>query len=288
MAKKVVMFGATGMAGIPIARRLGIDGHDITVVTRNPQEAKTRIANAVRAVRGDISDSQSLRLVLTDADAVVIVMPLSIEEEGAFNAERDGTRNILAALPADKRARIVKLSEIGAGSDPTFRDLEAKADAERAIKVSGNPYVIFRPTWFMEAWIAQLRAGADFLAIGGGKRAIHWVALEDLARWMSRAIESPQVENLTLTVQGMDALTVPQAAAKLAHATNANVISVPIDGLRPPGMPDSMVRTLHELFHYYEHAPELFEADELWRHLGRPEVSFDDFVMRLASALPAS
>lgn len=153
----------------------------MTALVRDVNAANLKLPSAVFPVRGDVSDVESLQAPLADTDAIIIIMPLSTEEPGAFNAERDGTLNLIAALP-NRDTRIVKLSEIGAGSDPSFRDLEAKASAEEAILQSGHSHVILRPTWFIEAWIDQLRAGLNFLSIGSGQRLIHWVALEDMAR----------------------------------------------------------------------------------------------------------
>jgi NAD(P)H dehydrogenase (quinone) len=269
------------MVGSRTVRRLIADDHAVLAVSRDPERTRNMLPPAVDIRRADLTDGGSLEAVLADASAVVVIHPLSVEPEGAFNAEREGTRAILDALPKNRLIRVVKLSEIGAGSDPGFRDLQAKADAERLIQASGQPYVILRPTWFMEAWLRQLRAGPDFLAIGSGARAVHWLSLDDMTRWISSAVTSPSVANRVLTAQGAEALTIPEAAARLAAVTGGQVIRMPVEGVRSLDAPTDMVRTLVELFTYYERAPEPFEADELWRSLGAPTVSFDAFARSL-------
>lgn len=281
---RITMIGSTGMVGQPVAKQLAEDGYEVTALVRDVNAANLKLLSGVFPVRGDVSDVESLQAPLADTDAIVIIMPLSTEEPGAFNAERDGTLNLIAALP-NRDTRIVKLSEIGAGSDPSFRDLEAKASAEEAIRQSGHSHVILRPTWFMEAWIDQLRAGLNFLSIGSGQRLIHWVALEDMARWISAAITSNAATNRTFTVQGQDALTISQAAHKLADAVGTKVVALPVDGIKPPGAPEGLVQTLAELFRYYDRTHEVFESQDLWQTLGKPQITFDTFVARMASSL---
>jgi uncharacterized protein YbjT (DUF2867 family) len=277
----ITIIGGTGMVGIPTVQQLLADGHDVTSVVRDIETARAKLPRQTHLHQGDLSNVESINGAVRKADAVVVIMPLSTEPIGAFNAEYDGTRNILTALSTNPSARIVKLSEIGAGSDPLFRDLQAKAKAEKDIEGAGHPYVILRPTWFMEAWQFQLRAGSDFLAIGKGKRKIHWVALEDMARWISTAVTSDYAVNKTLTLQGLDALSMPEAAGQLAALTGALAIPIPADAIQLPGAPESYLQTLKELFRYYDRE-ESFEAQDAWSLLGKPKVSFDAFAKILS------
>lgn len=274
----VTVVGATGMIGRAVTHRLVADGHQVTALVRNPAAAAQVLPDAVRLAPGDMEAPDTLREPLSEADAVVIVMPLTVGDRAGFVPERDGTRNVLDAIPAGRDPRVVKLSEIGAGSDPGFFDLEAKARAEESVRASEHPFVIVRPTYVMEGWLWQLRAGPDFLSVGSGRRRIRWVALADLARWMSAAVRDERALGKTLTAQGRDAVTMPDAAERLAQAAGARVVHVPTDGVVPPGAPEGLVQTLRELFRYYDRAPEPLLAQELWDVLGEPQVSFDAFV----------
>jgi NAD(P)H dehydrogenase (quinone) len=272
MKIKIGVVGGTGMIGAAITGRLVGEGHDVVAVART---ARSVPAGAVFRV-GDVERPETLRAALHDREAVVMVLPLSPDEPGGFVPERDGTANVLAILPS-RSVRIVKISEIGAGQDPRFFDLEAKAYAERAIVASGHPYVLLRPTWVMEAWREQLRAGESLLAIGPGTRRIHWVALEDLARWTSQALASEAAVGRKFTLQGRDALGFLEAARQLSEVTGLAVIELAVEAVRPPGMSPAMLRTLHQLFTYYAR-PEEFEAEEAWRILGEPQLRWADFV----------
>lgn len=286
MVKKVLIIGATGMVGQPITDQLIRDGHQVTALVRDIARARQKLSQSVSLVKGDIEDRESLHAPLANTDAVVIIMPLSVNDAGDFNAERDGTENIASALPAWKRIEILKLSEIGAGSDPSFFDLDCKAKAEQTIRNTGHPFVIFRPTWFMEAWCDQLRVNNNLIVVGSSKRNIHWVALSDMGRWISNALTRfNTISGMILTAQGRDALSFAEAAEKIATATGLSVLQLPIEDVIPPGSSLGLQRTLRELFYYYDREPEPFEAQELWRILGEPQCSFDEFVQQVGPVL---
>jgi uncharacterized protein YbjT (DUF2867 family) len=101
------------------------------------------------------------------------------------------------------------------------------------------------------------------------------------ARWAAAAVARfDAVRSATLTVQGPDALTFAEAAARLADAAGLGVVRLPADavvGGLPPGAPPGLGPTLRELFGYYERAPEPFEAAALWARLGPPRVGFEAF-----------
>ena len=283
MAKRVALFGGTGMVGKRVAKQLVADGFEVTAVVLDEERARKQLPEEVALFAGNVEKPGALQEVLARADTAIIIMPLSIGERDGFVPERDGTRNIVEALPDIRTVELIKLSEIGAGSDPSFFDLQCKAEAEDTIRSSGHPFVLFRPTWFMESWPEQLYTGSEFMVVGSSRRRIHWVALSDMARWMSRAVSGfDRVRGKTLTVQGRDGLTFEEAATIMSEATHLQLLHLPVDGVVPPGSPPGLQRTLHELFRYYDQYNEEFEASELWQLLGAPENNFDQFMEETA------
>lgn len=278
MAKRVALFGGTGMVGKRVVRQLVADGLEVTAVVLDEERARKELPEEVTLFEGNVEKQGPFQEVLARVDTAIIIMPLSIGERDGFVPERDGTRNIVEALPDTKTVELIKLSEIGVGSDPSFFDLQCKAEAEDIVRASGHPFVVFRPTWFMESWPEQLYTGSEFMVVGSSRRRIHWVALNDMALWMSRAVSRfEQVRGKTLTVQGRDGLTFQKAATIMSEATGSQLLHLPVDGVAPPGSSPELQRTLHELFRYYDRYNEEFEAGELWQLLGAPENSFDQF-----------
>jgi len=66
---KIAVIGATGQAGLPIARELAARGHQVTAIVRHPEKVPA-IANVV-ARAGDVFDQDALAALLKGHDAVI-------------------------------------------------------------------------------------------------------------------------------------------------------------------------------------------------------------------------
>ena len=74
---RVAVTGATGFIGAALAKALTDDGHDVTALTRHPDD----YTGAGRAVRADIGDAESLRRALDGQEAAYyLVHSLAVED----------------------------------------------------------------------------------------------------------------------------------------------------------------------------------------------------------------
>src|ERR1700733_250280 len=64
---KIVLYGATGNSGQRILQELTNRGHEITAVARNT----SKVPSAVKAVKDDLSNVDSIASVIAGADVVV-------------------------------------------------------------------------------------------------------------------------------------------------------------------------------------------------------------------------
>jgi len=104
---KVVLFGATGYAGIAIASELAKRGHDVTGVARDT--SKTSV-DGVTLISGSLHNPDFLDEVASTANAIVVAIP---------GRELDGKRLVDAvpALLAACDTHVVRLGIVGgAGS----------------------------------------------------------------------------------------------------------------------------------------------------------------------------
>lgn len=271
----VLLLGGTGLIGGGVSRRLATAGHDVTVGSRRA----TATEPGCRTVAVDLADVDSLRRAVVDVDVVVAVMPLSDGRRDGFVAERDGTRNLLAALAERPSVRIVKLSELGAGSDPSCFDLACKAESERAVMESGHPWWILRPSWVMEAWPHQLTSRVGVLVPVGYDQPIGWVSVNDLGRWAAAGLERwPEVSGLLLDAQGPERLTFRDAGRRYAEVIGARTIPLPVAVLGGAAPFSRRQRTLWELFRHSGRSDQSLRSDRLHELLGPPRVDFASFL----------
>jgi uncharacterized protein YbjT (DUF2867 family) len=106
--------------------------------------------------------------------------------------------------------------------------------------------------------------------------------LRDVARWFATALERwDEVQGKTLIAQGPEQLTFAKAGRRFANNTGRRALSVPRQAFALGGWASPRMRTLHELFRYYDREDEPMLSQETWRLLGEPQVSFDHFLAGL-------
>lgn len=91
-----------------------------------------------------------------------------------------------------------------------LRDGFAVVRAEEAIRRSGVPHTIFRPTYFMETLPRHVR-GRLAVIMGRQPHRLHMVAADDFARMVSRSFDTPEAVNRTFYVHGPEAISIPDA-----------------------------------------------------------------------------
>ena len=272
--ERVLVIGGTGMFGSSITRALESQGHRVSVGSRRPASA-----GATPHVSVDVSDVGSVKQAITGVDAVVVVFPLSVGPRDGFVAERDGMMVLLEALSNEPTVPVLKLSEIGAGSDPSFFDLEAKATAERILTSSGHPFFILRPTWVMESWPNLVVRPKDTVLVPEVDARVYWTSTRDVGAWFAAALRRwDSVEGKTMTAQGPDAVSIREVGHRYANARKLTPVPLPLVGLEVEGDNDPQSRTLHEMFRYYNRRDEPFLAQETWNILGEPQVDLESFL----------
>ena len=60
MTHKILVIGATGMLGEPVARQLKATGFDVRVLTRSAEKARARFGEDYEIFTGDVEDPAAL------------------------------------------------------------------------------------------------------------------------------------------------------------------------------------------------------------------------------------
>lgn len=202
MSETILVVGATGMLGEPVARRLAESGHNVRVMSRSISRAKSLFDDSkFQIVQGDVEDEESLRKAMEGCTCVHLSLSGNGEQRGAEVASK-----VASETPGMKRISIIT-GATTCQENAWFPSTKAKYQAEQALKKCGVPYTIFRCTMFMES-LPKWRA----VIVGKQDTLWHWVAAKDYANMVANAYNSFEASaDKTFYVYGPETLTMEQA-----------------------------------------------------------------------------
>jgi len=259
----VLITGATGTVGHPIARRLAEDGNRVRALVRSPERAAALLPDGVEAVAGDVSDADSVRRAV--AGAAVVYHAAGMPEQWRLDpadfvrVNLDGTRNMVEAALANGVERFAYTSTIdvfawtpGEPFDESVIDPEprpthyerSKQEADRVVVgatqqgldvVFLHPSGVYGPAPVLAAGANQLLADLATrkvpMLLPGGFPIVY---NEDVAEGHMRAVaEAPSGARFVLS----------DAYLTLAQLAEAVKRQVP-DAKVPPVMPIGIARAV--------------------------------------------
>ena len=277
MAERVLVIGATGLLGEPVARGLAQTGFRVRVMSRSASRARTKFPEPFEVVEGDALNRSDVRAALTGADAVHISIDHEREDECAAN--------VIEVAQAQRLKRVTYISGTTVCEENRWFPLvDRKLKAEQAIRASGIEYTIFCPSWFMEMLTRFVRKG-HVIAFGTPSRRWHFVAVEDFARMVVKSYQSPEAINKRFYVHGPQAFTVLEALrfyCRTLHPQIQTVHRLPYWVLRLvaliPGRAE--LRAGVQLVSYLEKVGERGDPAEANTILGAPQIRLDQWLQR--------
>lgn len=289
---RILVVGATGMLGRPVAERLHAEGFAVRALARSPERARTLLPPGVEIVQGDVAQPETLARALDGCTGVHINLKGGPTETDYERVEHQGTRAVAEAARAAGVRQLTYLSAYTiAAHTATSPEARAKWRAEEAIRMSGVPYTIFRATWFMETLPLFVRGRAATI-IGRQPHRLHWLAAADYARMVARSYRTSEALGRALYLYGPEALTMRQALQRYraALAPDVTVLTLPVAlsaGLaRITG--DAELRSLTTLMAYYNRHGERGDPGPARALLGPPEITLDQWLRRRVQERPVA
>ena len=209
--KKILVIGGTGMLGKPVAQQLKADGFNVRLLARNPEKAQKLLGDGYEIIKGDVDDAAEVRAALAGADGVHISLKGGPSEADYDRMDHLATRDIANAAKEMNVGRVTLLSAYAVSEEKADTpESRSKVKGEAALKSSGVPYTIFRASWFMESLPIFIQ-GKSMPLIGNQIHPLHWIAVEDYARMVSKSYQTDETLNKELYIFGPEAYTMGDA-----------------------------------------------------------------------------
>jgi uncharacterized protein YbjT (DUF2867 family) len=177
----LVVFGATGLTGKHVATQALAAGHDVVALVREP--SRLALAHArLSVLQGHAANAGDVERCMRGADAVIHCLGIGGRGDGRpTTLISDSVRVTLGAMERHNVARIVCMSNVGAGGSGTWIAnqiviplflrwlvpiLEDKDRMEALLHASRAEWVAVRLPSIIEGPIAPLRISADGRGIG--------------------------------------------------------------------------------------------------------------------------
>ncbi len=294
---KVIVTGSLGHISQPLTKELVQKGHQVTVISSNPEKQKDIEALGAAAAIGSLEDAGFLTDTFTGADAVYCMVPPNNYFDHNLDLiayYRRLGNNYAQAIEQSGVKRVVNLSTIGAHLDEGNGILLGAHDNENTLNELSPDVAIthLRPTSFfynLYGYVDMIKKEGFIAANYGAEDVIPWVSPTDIAAAIAEEIETPFAGRKVRYVAS-DERTGNETASVLGAAIGKHDLKWMLitneqmqSGLESAGMNPRIAAGLVELYaglhsgllseDYYRHRPKV---------LGK--VKLEDFAKEFAAA----
>lgn len=279
----ILVTGATGNTGGEVLRQLLDAGYPVRVLVRGP-EAAQQLPPGAEAAIGDYDDTASLDAAFAGIEAVYAVTPVSPRA-------LDWMRNLIDAARRAGVRRFVKMSGMTASPDAGATLIRRHNEADEYLRASGVPATILRPNSFMQNQLGNIGSiksqGTIFQATGEARQSV--IDVVDVAAVAVKALTEPGHEGQIYVLTGPESLGFHEIASKIGGAIGKPITYVPIppaavaQGMKDRGAPEWLAHNIAEFFGWVSTGVFAPTTGDVQRVLGRPPITFDQFLTRNAA-----
>ena len=216
---RVLVAGASGHLGGVITRKLLADGTSVRALSRSAERLASVVAAGAEPAAVDMLNLPALTEACRGIEQVIATATNNMGKGPTSPNKVDLTayQNLVAATRKAGVKRIIYVSFRGLDMDAVVDIFRVKWYIEDAIKRSGMPYVFVRPTAFLDIWANELIAGdvrknGAATIFGDGNRVGNYVAVDDVAHFIVKILERPDVVNEVIEVGGPSNISMNQLA----------------------------------------------------------------------------
>ncbi len=235
---KIIVLGGTGFIGRVLLARLAQDGHELTLLSRNPHAHLVRLLPpGTRVVTGDVYDPERLKANFVGADAVINLVGILNEAgdsgRGFQRAHVALTKLVIAACQLAGVRRLLQMSSLNAGRGDSFY-LKSRGEAEAAVKASGLDWTIFQPSvvfgpgdGFFCRFAALLQL-SPFLPLAKTNTRFAPVYVGDVVEAFHRALHLPRSIGQVYELYGAEVFTLGELVRMTARQLGLKRLVLPL------------------------------------------------------------
>ena len=197
---KIILTGAIGNIGKPLTQELVQQGHDITVISSNPERQKDIEALGAKVANGSVEDVDFLKDAFIGADAVyTMIPPHDFFDQSHILMERYQRigNNFSQAIRQSGVKRVVHLSSVGAHLDQGTGIVLGHHAVETILNDLPEVAITFmRPTAFynnLYNFTDGIKSSGKIASNYGANDMVVWVSPTDIANAIAEELVTSQV-----------------------------------------------------------------------------------------------
>ena len=201
----ILVTGSTGVVGNQVLEHLKGSGAEVHALTRTPEKA--RFPDGITAIKGDLSDVDSMRQAMKGVSTLFLLAPNAADE----------LTQALQTLSVARESRVKGVVYLSVFKGAEYVDVPhftGKHTVERMIEQCDMPATVLRPAYFIQNDVRQkeplLTHGIYAMPIGG--KGISMVDVRDIGEAAARELlrrerAADKLPRETYELVGPDALT---------------------------------------------------------------------------------
>jgi len=206
---RVLVVGASGQLGSVITKKLLATGVPVRALARTRAKLEAFAAAGAEIAAVDYLDLARLTEACRGIAQIVATANNNLGKGATspLRVDLTGYQNLCAAARNSGVRRLMYVSFRGATPDVSVDIFRLKWHIEDVIRRSGVPYVILRPTAFMDVWIDQIiadgiRKKGVAMIFGDGRAVANYIAVNDVAEFAVRILARDEVRNEVIDLGG--------------------------------------------------------------------------------------
>jgi NAD(P)H dehydrogenase (quinone) len=214
---QILVTGASGVQGRPVARKLLEAGHNVRLLVRDPAKVAELAAIGAEVLQGDYDDQAGIERAIDGSDGLFLILPFFGPNEV----------HATSLIEAARKARVRRIVWNATGGIPPVRTgapgVDIRLTIRETLEASGFEWVALEPTLYMEnllgPWTAPEVGSADRVAYPiPGTLALQWISQEDAAAFAVAAFALGGTPGEAIQISGPEKLTGPEIALSFSRA----------------------------------------------------------------------